>query len=141
MKQNFLDGTPCQGGGKCANGVCTGGTVGKEIKDWIDRNKPLVIGLAVGIGSLLIILILGCCISSWRRRSRMRKAPPPPVSGWRPPGPVRGYSPGQGYARVPVPPQMAHRDGGYAHGAGGQQYDAGWNAPPPAYSGPPARYA
>lgn len=70
----------------------------------------------------------------------MRKLPPPPpVNGWRPQGSVPGYLPGQGYSRVPVPPQMAH--GGYAYGAGGQQYDGGWNAPPPAYSGPPARYA
>ena len=50
MQQNFLDGTPCGGGGKCSNGDCQGSTVGKEISSWIDDNKTLVIALASVIG-------------------------------------------------------------------------------------------
>ncbi|OAK98043.1 hypothetical protein IQ06DRAFT_253145 [Phaeosphaeriaceae sp. SRC1lsM3a] len=86
LQQNFLDGTSCTGGGTCQNGQCQNGSVGKEIKSWIDRHLPLVIGLSAGIGGLILLLILCCCWSSYRRRSKQRKyakkfagtAPPPP---------------------------------------------------------------
>ncbi|OJJ49469.1 hypothetical protein ASPZODRAFT_1497803 [Penicilliopsis zonata CBS 506.65] len=42
LNQNFLDGTPCGGGGKCENGQCKGSTVGKEIKSWVDDLHSLV---------------------------------------------------------------------------------------------------
>lgn len=74
MQQNFVDGTSCQGGGKCSNGQCKGSSVGKEITSWITQNKPLVIGLSAGIGGLLILIIASCCINSCRRRSRLKKA-------------------------------------------------------------------
>ena len=142
MTQNFLDGTPCTGGGKCSNGACKGATVGKEIKEWVDDHKALVIGLSAGIGGLLLLAILSCCISSYNRRGRQRKAAMASSGGgWVPQGPARGY------AAVPMtgPPRGGQPMGdvpGYSYGAGGQQYDAGtWNAPPPAYGGPPVRYA
>lgn len=142
MNQYFLDGTSCQGGGKCSNGICQGSTVGGEISSWVNRNKPLVIGLAAGIGGLIVLAVLSCCVSSWRRRRRMRKTAPAPPPGWRPQGPTRGFSGGQEYAGIPHPPPMAQRNGGYGYGAGGQQYNNGWNAAPlPPYSRPAERYA
>jgi hypothetical protein len=83
MQQNFLDGTACQGGGKCSNGQCLGSSVGKEISSWIQDNKTLVIGLAAAIGGLIILAILACCWSRYKRRNRIRmrqNLPPPP--GW-----------------------------------------------------------
>jgi hypothetical protein len=83
MQQNFLDGTSCQGGGKCSNGQCAGSSVGKEITSWIQSNKTLVIALASVIGGLIILSILSCCWSRYRRRNRIRmrqNLPPPP--GW-----------------------------------------------------------
>ncbi|KAF8852660.1 ADAM family of metalloprotease-like protein ADM-B [Acephala macrosclerotiorum] len=108
MQQNFLDGTPCQGGGRCSNGQCLGSSVGKEITSWISSNKTLVIALASVIGGLFILAILGCCVSRYRRRQRLaaRKNLTPPPPGWYgaapPMGPPMGPPPeypGQGQAR------------------------------------------
>src|SRR3954467_5408655 len=83
MQQNFLDGTSCQGGGRCSNGDCRGSSVGKEITSWIDDNKTLVIALASVIGGLIVIAILSCCISRCRRkRTRSSKQAPLPPPGW-----------------------------------------------------------
>jgi hypothetical protein len=91
MQQNFVDGTSCQGGGRCANGQCKGSSVGKEITSWIAQNKTLVIALACVLGGLLVLIVLSCCINSYRRRQRISKAKnnlppaPPPYTrsqGW-----------------------------------------------------------
>lgn len=37
MQQNFLDGTPCQGDGRCSSGICKGSTTLGAIKDWIQN--------------------------------------------------------------------------------------------------------
>jgi hypothetical protein len=136
MQQNFLDGTSCQGGGKCDNGQCKGSSVGKEITSWIHNNKTLVIALASVIGGLLILAILSCCWSRYRRRKNLRKrAPPPPPSGWggnwaTPPPPI----PVQGGARSP----MAGNNAGYWE-------NGRWKQPvhpPPVWTpGPSVRYA
>ncbi|KAF2726650.1 hypothetical protein EJ04DRAFT_582556 [Polyplosphaeria fusca] len=73
LQQNFLDGTPCVGGGKCNNGQCNGSSVGNEVKSWIDDHKPLVIGLASAIGGLIVLSILGCCWRSFKRRQTRKK--------------------------------------------------------------------
>jgi hypothetical protein len=134
LQQNFLDGTPCGLAGKCSNGRCTGSNLGNEVKSWIDSHKPLVIGLASAIGSLIVLSILGCCWRSYKRRKQgkayaataaynrtnraNRGAPPPnypPPRGHRgdrrssrrappPPGPYQG--PGN---NVPPPPPMYQR--------------------------------
>ncbi|KLJ05819.1 hypothetical protein EMPG_09319 [Blastomyces silverae] len=94
LRQNFLDGTPCASGGRCQNGVCEG----SSFKSWIDNNKPLVIGLAAGLGGLFLLSIFGCIIRRCRRpRRRKSMAPmtqgavfsPPPrgLPGWRQPQP------------------------------------------------------
>lgn len=131
LQQNFLDGTSCTGGGKCRNGVCQGGSVGKEITLWIQSHLALVIGLAAGIGGILVLCLFCCCWRSFRRRSRLKKyaaaappmppphrrhrgppMPPPPMPAMgqnfpSPRGPPPGYTgPGAG---VPTPPPIYHR--------------------------------
>lgn len=69
LNQNFLDGTPCQGGGKCNNGNCDGSNAGDEIKSWIEDNRNIVIPVASVIG-LLILLGLSSCIWTMIRRKR-----------------------------------------------------------------------
>jgi hypothetical protein len=120
LNQNFLDGTPCNGNGHCGNGVCQGATVGGEITSWVNQHKPLVIGLAAGLGGLLLLAILSCIVSSCRRR-RYKTAPPPargvPYQGWAgpmPSGPPRG------------PPPMQQ-----------PQWGAPPPYPPPTYNNPP----
>lgn len=117
VQQNFLDGTPCGGGGHCTNGVCRGSTVGGEVGSWISDNKTLVIALASAIGGLLLLAILGCCVRACRRRRRPKKIPfkPSRYQGWQGP---------------PIPRAMQSR--GYGGGS------AGWypQPPPPSYPGP-----
>lgn len=120
MQQNFLDGTACGGGGKCDNGQCKGSSVGKEIQNFITKNKKLVIILCSVIGGLLVLSILGCIISRCRRSRRNKKrianrpvGPPPGWAGTNPGrrGPPSGVS--QQYMQ-PVPyaqPQMAQMRG------------------------------
>jgi hypothetical protein len=128
LQQNFLDGTTCSGGGQCKNGICEGGSVGKEISTWIQRNLTLVIGIAAAVGGLLILCIMCCCWRSYQRRRKLRKyaaaaPPPPPYRGTRhgggpmgpPPmgqyAPPSGPPPNQwnGPGNVPTPPPMYHR--------------------------------
>ncbi|EEH08167.1 ADAM protease ADM-B [Histoplasma capsulatum G186AR] len=111
LNQNFLDGTPCTAGGRCKNGVCEGSSFGKEVKSWIDNNRSLVIGLAAGIGGLLLLSILSCIVKRCRTRRPPKSmapmtqgavfSPPPPgLSGWRgqrPADPFISYPPQQGY--------------------------------------------
>ncbi|RDL40320.1 Metalloproteases (Zincins), catalytic [Venustampulla echinocandica] len=138
MQQNFLDGTSCQGGGRCENGNCKGSSVGKEITSWINSNKTLVIALSSVIGGLIVLSILSCCISKCRRRrnikARQNKPPLPP--GWQGPPPVNQWN---------FPPAVPHassrrlssRDPGW-----GQEPSTGWRPPPPTWQPQPSvRYA
>ncbi|EPE07413.1 zinc metalloprotease mde10 [Ophiostoma piceae UAMH 11346] len=87
MDQNFLDGTPCQGGGHCDNGHCEGVDTGKEIASALRNNLDIVIPVSVVVGVLLLGAIMGCILSCFRRRRRRRRIrelarngiPPPPV--------------------------------------------------------------
>lgn len=78
MQQNFLDGTPCEGDGRCKSGICTGSTTFGAIKEWIKDNKTLVIGISVGVGSLIVVCLLICIFNACCRRRRGKKMPPPP---------------------------------------------------------------
>ena len=90
--QNFLDGTSCGAGGHCSGGQCEGSTTAKEIKQWIDNHKPIVIPVACVIGVLLLLAIGSCIINCFRRRrpGTIKSQPTPPqMNSW----------PGQGYGR------------------------------------------
>jgi hypothetical protein len=128
--QNFLDGTPCDSGGKCYGGQCQGSSVG----GWIRDHKTLVIGLAAGVGSLIVLAILFSLVNRCRMaraRRRMAKNRPTPVMG-RYAGAVPGRGPPRGPpAGPPMNQWYGYNNNGYPN--------AGYaNVPPP---GPPPRYA
>jgi len=144
MQQNFLDGTPCGGGGHCDNGVCRGGSVGGEVKSWIEDNKTLVIALASALGGILLLAILGCCFRACRKPRGQRKQAIPGVG--RPRRGIHGDMPHGargGWDGPSVPPQYNQQGyGGYqnpmyqaAPSSTGQQ----WYPPPPQQ--PPNTYA
>lgn len=164
LQQNFLDGTKCAGG-HCTNvsfplpspphpsthtnllqqGRCDG-TVGNEIKSWIDEHLTLVIGLAAGLGGALVLCILCCCWRSYRRRRARAKyvaanGPMPTVYNGR-----RGAPPQQGRGYPPPPPQQGYGQPPMAQGYAGQQQQqwqgsAGVPMPPPLQSRSSMRYA
>lgn len=112
MNQNFLDGTPCDGGGSCRNGQCVGSSVGNEIKSWIDDHKTLVIAVASALGGLFILMLLACVVRQCRNRRR----------------PKRKF---QGYRGVPV---FSTQHGQSYYGPGGPQppaYQPVYPPPPP----------
>ncbi|MCJ1362927.1 hypothetical protein MMC16_002033 [Acarospora aff. strigata] len=132
---NFLDGTNCGGGGKCANGQCKGSSTVKEVGSWINDNKPLVIGVCSAVGGIILLMLLGCIVRRCRRpkRQRKRRNHSPPVQAWGPP--------------PPMPPPMRSR--GHTGGWGGAPHGPGpyWQQPPhmppppPTYYQPSVRYA
>ncbi|KAJ5089618.1 Disintegrin and metalloproteinase domain-containing protein B [Penicillium argentinense] len=89
MNQNYLDGTPCESGGHCESGQCKGSSVG----GWIRDHKNLVIGICVGVGSLILLALLFCMINRCRMakaKKRIAKKPPmgaPPMGRYGPPPP------------------------------------------------------
>lgn len=127
MQQNFLDGTSCGGGGRCANGNCKGTTIEGDIREWVDNNKLLVICLASILGGLGIISLASCMLSCCRRRRlapgglsrngmamggaavaskpRARRNPDGSRSDHRPRGPQNGTGV---YVPAHVYPQMGH---------------------------------
>jgi len=135
LQQNFLDGTSCTGGGTCQNGQCQNGSVGREIKSWIDRHLTLVIGLSAGIGGFIVLLILCCCWRSYRRGSKQRKyakkmtAAPVPRGG------------SHGARGVPPPPMTMQQHGGQQWGPNPGHGPPGVQSPPPLYHRSSLRYA
>ncbi|KAK3989884.1 Disintegrin and metallo proteinase domain-containing protein B [Cladorrhinum sp. PSN332] len=84
-QQFFLDGTSCEGGGKCKMGNCQGASLWNQIVEWINDNKQIFIPVACVVGGLLLLAILSCiwsCCCSCRRRaskkSNVRQSMPPP---------------------------------------------------------------
>lgn len=111
---------------------CTGSSVGGQITSWINNNRNLVIGLAAGLGSLLLLATIGCLCSCCRRSkaTRGRKLVSPPAYG------AGNYVAQQPQMRgwQPTPPPMAH------NGVWG--LDGRWVPnETPAYSGRNMRYA
>ncbi len=83
LQQYFLDGTPCEGGGRCSNGNCQGSSLTQQILDWITNNKQISIPVFCVVGGLLLLALISCCWNCFTRRSRRRRAvPPPPPRGW-----------------------------------------------------------
>ncbi|KAF2017415.1 zincin [Aaosphaeria arxii CBS 175.79] len=111
LNQNFLDGTPCSGGGRCQNGQCSNSNVGSEISEWFKKgnNQTIVIAVASGVGGLLALCILGCCWRSYKRRNRQKKYAAAAAASAAP----YGYGGGNNRSRShrgngppgPVPPQ------------------------------------
>ncbi|KAI8201945.1 Disintegrin and metalloproteinase domain-containing protein B [Colletotrichum sp. SAR 10_76] len=110
MNQNFLDGTTCQGNGKCSNGQCVGSNAGDEILDWIKNNKVIFIPIVCVVGLLVLVALCSCVCGACRRsrsRTRARRLKPvqPPMGGW------NGYGGAWGQSNVPPPPPVATRPG------------------------------
>ncbi|KAF4955573.1 hypothetical protein FSARC_11821 [Fusarium sarcochroum] len=94
--QNFLDGTPCGGGGHCDNGNCEGASTWKEIENWFQNNKKIAIPVGCVLAVLLVLAVSCCLWSCIRRRLNRRKVAKQPAMGAWP-----GYAPG--YPRGPGP--------------------------------------
>lgn len=125
MQQYFLDGTPCDGGGKCNRGQCQGANGFNSFLELLRDNQNIVIPVCAVVGGLIVIAILSCCISSCRKRRRRSKLAaaakanaarggPSPQSSW------NGYNNnnnGNGQHYVPnVPmPQQAYRQQSARH--------------------------
>jgi hypothetical protein len=121
LSQNFLNGTPCGGSGRCNNGQCQGSDFGSEARTFFEDNRHIIIPVAASVGGLVLIAILSCIWSCCRRRHKAAKypapPPPPPMSNWnnrsagggawqaanvaRPPAAARGAG---GYSREPMSP-------------------------------------
>ncbi len=82
IQKSFLDGTPCAGNGQCQGGRCMGASTIDEINSWISQNKNLVIGIAVAVGSLLLLAVVTCF---WNRTRRSPKVVQPAMSSRRVP--------------------------------------------------------
>lgn len=138
LQQNFLDGTECGGGGRCANGQCKGATTGGQIRSWIDDHKALVIGICAAIGGLILFAILGCLVRCCKRRRRGSKRVPsgPPAA---PPGGWQGWNaPVMSGAARGHPNMQQQQQQHPSHGWFNQQHGntGGWTpppVPPPAY--------
>ncbi|KOS22893.1 Disintegrin and metalloproteinase domain-containing protein B [Escovopsis weberi] len=116
--QNFIDGTPCGGGGHCLNGDCKGSSTVKEIKNWIDSHKHIVIPVAAVLGALLLLVIGSCLLNCCRRARNNRKpkyvppVPPPGPSGWQP-NAWRSVPPPTQPQHSPPPPRQQQQQPGY----------------------------
>ncbi|KAI4094262.1 MAG: hypothetical protein LQ348_001032 [Seirophora lacunosa] len=135
MQQNFLDGTPCGGGGRCSNGQCNGSSTAREIGSWISGHKDIVIGIAAGVGGLILLAILSCCIRRCRRPKRVRARSPPMHQGWAG-GPM---PPGNGWNNASA--RGSRAPNGYWNGPSAPQWQHPPPPVPPQYLQPSVRYA
>ena len=167
MQQNFLDGTVCGGGGKCQNvspmsslhsdqdhdlinpprqGQCKGSSPAKELGNYFQEHKNIVIPVCAGVGSLLLISILVCIIRCCRRpkqrkRSKKYRPQPPPMmmsSAWAGQGHGQGQGQGPEYWGNGTQHQGHRSPGEWGPGAGWQHLPP---PIPPHYSQPSVRYA
>lgn len=122
--QNFLDGTSCNGGGRCKDGQCKGSNWWKEFTSWFTNNKAISIPVTCVVGLLILSVIFSCLCSCVRRCGRRRAAAKRVVggpssasdsSGWNNPyGGGPQWAP-QPFASTPAPMMSA------GNGFGGQQ--------------------
>ncbi|KAH7040148.1 fungal ADAM-like protein [Microdochium trichocladiopsis] len=152
MQQYFLDGTPCDGGGKCNRGQCQGSDGFRSFLQLLRDNQNIVIPVCSVVGGLLVIAILSCCWSSCRRRRRRSKmaaaakvaaanrGPPPPQSSWNNYNNGSGSRHGQPYVpNVPMPPPTYGQSSGRRSSRHGQGHWQGGPSPPSRV--PTTRYA
>ncbi|KAL1901385.1 hypothetical protein Sste5346_001790 [Sporothrix stenoceras] len=139
MNQNFLDGTPCQGGGHCSNGDCQDVSLSKEIAELFRSNLDIVIPVSVVVGILVFLALSGCVYSIAKRRRRRRHLRELARMGM-PPPPVQPRSPGwfglggkrlSKHPNASGPGPMGPAGAGAAAGAAAGGY-AARNVPPPA---------
>lgn len=114
-------------------GQCKGSSTIKEIGSWIQDHKPLVIGIACGVGGLLLLSILSCIIRRCRRPRQPRRTQPMPM-------PMQ-----QGWGGGPMPQgpwiSGAQQSGRGVGGGGGGQPPWGGYPPHHGYQQPSVRYA
>ncbi|KAI8947071.1 zinc metalloprotease mde10 [Xylaria longipes] len=138
IQHNFLDGTPCEGGGHCDNGSCKGSNVWDKIMAFFRDNKGIIIPVASVVGGLILIAIAGCCCSCITRRTRRRRLTQKtqPNSSW-----VGGYGNGSprnnNWASSVAPPPPAYNGDGQRGNQYNPQQQQPW--PPPRANLP--RYA
>lgn len=133
--QNFLDGTPCRGSGRCRTGICIGGSNSSGLGDigsWISRNKGVVIAIVVSIVALLLILwAFSVCMRYIRRPpngTSVVVAKPPGAPPYNVPPP---YMPQQQQQQYPSNSIMANPNN-YGHSGNNYGFGQGPNyAPPP----------
>ncbi|KAM4059960.1 metallo-peptidase family M12 domain-containing protein [Hirsutella rhossiliensis] len=127
LNQNFIDGTACGGGGKCANGACKGASTIKEIGNWIEEHKNIFIPVVSVIGGLILIAILASVLASIRRRIRRRKLAKK-MQNW----PSYSGQDGGSPPRQRGSHQQWHSSSRGGHYTGSQgQYDYSYPPPPP----------
>ncbi|KAI0124484.1 zinc metalloprotease mde10 [Hypoxylon sp. NC0597] len=109
MQQYFLDGTPCQGGGRCNNGQCQGSSLADQVGSFFSDNKNIIIPVAASVGGLIVLGLTCCIFTSCRRRARRRKLAKTvqPSNSW-----VGGNGGAWGPNNIPRQPPMAARGPG-----------------------------
>lgn len=78
----FLDGTPCEAGGRCRNGNCEGVSLAAQFREWIDENKEIFIPVVTVVGLIVLLCFASCIWSCFRRRrapAPRRVVPPRPL--------------------------------------------------------------
>ncbi|KAJ6784255.1 hypothetical protein PWT90_10533 [Aphanocladium album] len=78
--QNFLDGTSCNGGGRCQDGQCKGSSWWKEFTQWYTNNKAISIPVTCVVGLLILAVLFSCLCSCVRRAGRRRAVKKKPAS-------------------------------------------------------------
>lgn len=62
LNGNFIDGTPCAGGGACRGGQCTGSSILGLLSYYFQSQPQLAYPVAIGL-ALLLLSIIWCCVS------------------------------------------------------------------------------
>lgn len=109
LQQYYMDGTPCDGGGKCSNGSCRGATFLNQAEAWIKDNKAIFIPVVCVVGGLVLLALFSCLLNCCRRsRRRSNIKPVQPNPSWQ-----SGYGGGSAWqnANVAMPPRAARNMG------------------------------
>lgn len=72
VNQNFLDGTPCSTDGRCSNGGCEGASPVNNGSSWLDNHRALIIGIASGVGGLVLLIVCYFIFKCCRRQKHIQ---------------------------------------------------------------------